>query len=58
MNKTYYIRSLATGEIVNALMTQKRKEDIILPEGYDKYFLDENPPLHFLKRYEYWENRP
>lgn len=57
MLKTYYIRSREYGHIVNAVMTSKPKDEILVP-GNDDLYLDENPPLNVLQDYEFWTTRP
>lgn len=56
---TYFIRSVSTGEIVNAVECG----DIIAAIGVcqrmeGKFYPDPHPPMEVLQRYYYWSHRP
>lgn len=56
----YFIRCRATGAVVNAVNTQKSKAELEESQFFnnDEYYLDPNPPMDVLMRYQYWNERP
>ena len=58
--KTFYIRSRATGAVVNAVTTPRSLSDLKEDPYYetDEYYLDPNPPMAELMKYRYWNDRP
>lgn len=61
MSTTVYVRSVRSGEIVNALATHKPSTewDRTIAEIFGEgYYGDAHPPLSVLQRYQYWNERP
>jgi hypothetical protein len=59
---TYYIRDRRHGAIVDAVTTDRAIDDAVhvlaSMTGAEHLYLDANPPLHILKQYRYWDERP
>jgi hypothetical protein len=57
---TYYIRSSRDGMIVNAVDCDTRDQatEVANQLTGGPYFTDDDPPLHVLQQYRYWDERP
>ena len=59
MRRTYYLRDLKTGEIVNAVETDSGLRAQEIAEKMDPpCYPDDRPPLEVLQRYRFWYERP
>lgn len=58
--RTLYIRDRVTGAVVNAVTTARSLEELRENPYYetDEYYLDANPPMDVLMKYQYWSERP
>lgn len=54
----YYIRDRCTGQIINCVTTSRNIVEVRGRYEDDEYYVDPNPPVHLLRQYKYWNERP